>query len=80
MGRGPDPCLNCGKDTRREADETYGCFQKWFRCKWCNCNGHFCLACTKYIDDGLLTKCPKCEAEIPNVRLMSSDLEEAAPP
>jgi hypothetical protein len=68
-----DPCLCCGRDTRRDADEHWGEKQLM-----CGCGRFFCTTCTKNIYEyGTFTECPKCGRPLNIRRSNAADLNEA---
>ena len=74
MGRKPDPCLCCGRDTRREGDEIMGADTLQLRCR---CGRRFCISCTENIYKyGRITECPNCGRPIDARRFKASDLAD----
>ena len=74
MVRKIDPCLQCGRDTRAEAEEALGNSLSQLMC---TCGRYFCIRCTENIYKfGNITECPACGRPVNVRRITESDSED----
>jgi len=74
MFRKIDPCLQCGRDTRAEAEDVLGNDRFQFMR---HCGRYFCIRCTENIYEyGIITECPVCGRLLDTRRVNAPNLDE----